>query len=411
MTPRRRSPSRARLILILGALSAFGPLSLDMYLPSLPSLARDLHTTAAATALTLTTCLVGLAVGQLFAGPVSDRFGRRRPLLIGITGYATTSLLCAIAPNVWTLLGLRLLQGFAGAAGIVVARAVVRDLYDGVAAARFFALLLTVNGLVPVAAPVVGGQLLRVTDWRGVFAVLGLIGVVLLVATVLGLPESLPAGRRRSGGSRDTLRILRRLLTDRAFMGYTMCSGLVLGAMFAYIAGSPFVLQTRYGLSSQVFSVVFAANALGIIAAGLLSGRLVGRVSPERLLVAGVLTCGGGAAVLAVAVFARTGLAGILPGLFLVVVSVGLVLPNATALALADRPDEAGTASALLGLAHFGIGAWAAPFVGIASSDTEVAMALTIATLAVSAAGALRLVRWRRSQPGSSPSIRSSRYG
>lgn len=391
MWSRSGPPSRARLVLILGALSSFGPLSMDMYLPSLPFLARDLHTTATATALTLTTCLVGLATGQLLAGPLSDRLGRRRPLVVGVAVYAAVSLACMIAPNIWALLGLRLLQGFAGAVGIVVARAVVRDLHSGIDAARFFALLLMVNGFAPVIAPVLGGQLLRITDWRGIFGVLGFIGVLLLLVVLLGLPETLPAAARRSGGLGDTLRIFRRLLTDGPFMGYTMCSGLVLGALFAYIAGSPFVLQKGYGLSSQLFSVIFAGNALGIIAVGHTSSRLVGRVTPERLLGVGTYLCGAGAAVLATAAFAGAGLPAILPGLFLVVASVGLVLPNATALALADHQHEAGTASALLGLVQFAVGAFAAPFAGLAGSDPVMPMALTIATLAVSALLVLKL--------------------
>ena len=394
MSPLGGSPSGSRLVLILGALSAFGPLSLDLYLPSLPSLARDLHTTTAASALTLTACLIGLAVGQLLSGPLSDQLGRRRPVIVGVAVYAAASGACMVAPNIWTLVALRLLQGFAGAAGIVVARAVVRDLHTGVDAAHFFALLLVINGLVPVIAPVLGSQLLRITDWRGVFGVLGLIGVLLLLAVVRGLPETLPVAARRSGSLRETLRILRRLLIDGPFMGYTICSGLVLGALFAYIAGSPFVLQTRYGLSSQMFSMIFAGNAVGIIAAGQISSRLVGRVTPERLLGAGVFMCGAGASVVLGAACTGAGLPAILPGLFLVVASVGLVLPNATALALADHPHEAGAASALLGLVQFAIGAGAAPFAGIAGSSADLPMALTITALAAGA-----LLAWALNQP------------
>src|ERR1022692_4662599 len=196
------SAGHARLVLILGALSSFAPLSIDMYLPALPAMARDLHTSAAAAQLSLTACLIGLATGQLLAGPLSDARGRRRPLLVGVAGYAVASALCVAAPSIWALLALRLVQGFAGAAGIVIARAIVRDLYDGDELARFYALLLMVNGAAPILAPIAGAQLLHFTTWRGVFAVLALIGAALLGAAAAGLPETLPPDRRRPGDGR-----------------------------------------------------------------------------------------------------------------------------------------------------------------------------------------------------------------
>jgi DHA1 family bicyclomycin/chloramphenicol resistance-like MFS transporter len=192
--------SQVRLVFIIGALSAFGPLSLDMYLPALPSLSQELGGTATQAQLTLTACLLGLAAGQVLAGPLSDALGRRRPLLAGLLGYTGASLLCALAPSVPILIGLRLLQGLAGAAGIVIARAVVRDLYSGTEAARFFSLTMAVNGLAPILAPILGGQLLRVTSWRGVFFVLAAIGLALVLVAALGLRETLPPPHRRSGG-------------------------------------------------------------------------------------------------------------------------------------------------------------------------------------------------------------------
>src|SRR5947209_4111624 len=218
------APSRLRLVLIIGALSAFGPLSLDMYLPALPSLSRDLGSGASQAQLTLTACLLGLASGQVIAGPQSDALGRRRPLLVGLLGYAVSSALCAVAPSVPVLIVLRLVQGLTGAAGIVIARAVVRDLYVGTEAARFYALTMLVNGLAPILAPIIGAQLLRVTSWRGVFLVLGAIGVVLFLAGALGLPETLPPERRRTGGIGPILLTFRRLLEDRVFVGYAVSS-------------------------------------------------------------------------------------------------------------------------------------------------------------------------------------------
>jgi DHA1 family bicyclomycin/chloramphenicol resistance-like MFS transporter len=357
-----------------------------MYLPGLPALARDLHTGATQTQLTLTGCLVGLAVGQLVVGSISDSRGRRVPLLVGLVGYAVTSLLCAITPSIYLLIVLRVLQGVAGGAGIVIARAVVRDLYSGVAAARFYALLMLVNGLAPILAPVFGSQLLRVGSWRGVFVTLGLIGAVLVAVAAIWLPETLPQERRRGGGLGVTLRTFRMLLADRLFLGCALTSGCSIAAMFAYIAGSPFVLEDIYGVSPQVFSLVFASNALGIIVAGQLSARLVGRIAPVALLTAGVVIgVSGGVTLLVVITVGGGGLAVVLPALFLVVASVGLVIPNATALALADHPQVAGSGSALLGLAQFIIGGAVAPLVGVGGTGTAFPMALVIAALGLAA--------------------------
>ncbi|HEY3502367.1 MAG TPA: multidrug effflux MFS transporter [Actinocatenispora sp.] len=372
-----------RVILILGGLSAFAPLSIDMYLPALPALTGDLTTTASAAQLSLTACLVGLAAGQLLAGPVSDVLGRRRPLVVGLVGYTVASVLCVFAPSVWVLVALRLVQGLAGAAGIVVSRAVVRDLRSGTAAAKLFAALMLVNGVAPVLAPTIGAQLLRFTTWRGVFVVLTVIGAGLLVAVLAGLPESLPPERRHTGGLADTGRSFRALVVDRRFVGYALTGGLVFAAMFAYISGSSFVLQEVYGLSAQTFGIVFGVNAVGIVAASQVSARLVDRFGPAALLRTGQLTAlVGGLALLAV-VLLGAGLPGVLPALFLVVGSVGLVTPNAMALALASHGRIAGTASAVLGVLQYVVGAAIAPLVGIAGTSTAVPMAAVIATLVV----------------------------
>ncbi len=390
-------PNRRRLILILGALSAFGPLSIDMYLPALPAMARNLHASTSAAQLTLTGCLIGLAAGQLVAGPVSDARGRRIPLLAGVAAYAVASAACIVAPDVWLLLALRFLQGLAGAAGIVIARAVVRDLYDDDEMARFYSYMLLVNGAAPIAAPVVGAQLLRVTDWRGVFAVLALIGLGLLLVVARWLPETWPPARRRPGGLTAVLHDGRALAADASFGRFALTTGLAFGAMFAYISGSSFVLQAKFGISPQVFSVIFAINGAGIIAAGQLSRRLLDRFSLHTLYVAGLSGSAiGGAGVLAAAV-AGAGLPLLLPALFVVVASIGFVLPNGTALALADQADRAGSASALIGSAQFAIGAVAAPLVGVAGSDTIFPMAIVISALGISAWA----IRPRQTEPGS----------
>jgi len=390
-----KKPRRVQLVFILGALTAFGPFSIDMYLPALPSLSRDFGTGAAQAQLTLSACLLGLALGQVIAGPISDALGRRRPLLVGLAAYALASLLCVVAPSVYAFVVLRFIQGFAGAAGIVIARAVVRDLHSGVAAARFFSLLMLVNGLAPILAPIFGGLLLRYTSWRGIFVVLAIIGTLLLLATATGLGETLPPDRRQSGGVRATITTFRQLLADRSYMGYALSCGLAFAAMFAYISGSPFVLQDIYGISPQLFSVIFGMNALGLVIVGQVNGRLVGRVSPTRLLVAGLIaTATGGVALLSVVTIGgmgamgamgAIGLVGILPSLFVVVSSLGFVLPNATALALSDHPRVAGSASALLGVLQYSIGAAAAPLVGAFGTGTALPMSVVIATLGCSA--------------------------
>jgi MFS transporter, DHA1 family, multidrug resistance protein len=376
---------RVRLVVILGALSAFGPLSIDMYLPSLPSLNRDLQASASTAQLTLSTCLLGLALGQVIAGPLSDSLGRRRPLLVGLVAYIVASLLCAVAPSVSLLIVMRLVQGAAGAAGIVIARATVRDLYSGIAVVRFFSVLTLVSGIAPIAAPIVGGLILQVASWRGVFLMLAILVSLMLLVVLTGLPETLPLQRRQRGELLTTLRIFRRLLADRLFVGYALSCGLSFAAMFAYISGSPFVIQNIYGLSPQAFSLIFGTNALGIAVVGQINGRLVGHVSPQKLLAGALTAVAVGGTALLLAVLGQSGLAGILPALFVVVASQGMVLPNATALALADYPSMAGSASALLGVLQFSIGAAVAPLVGAGGTVTALPMAMVIAALGICA--------------------------
>lgn len=379
--PSTRAPGRSRRLgfyIILGALSAMAPLSIDMYLPALPGLTRDLSAGASTVQLTLTACLVGLAVGQVLAGPVSDMWGRRRPMFAGIIAYTLACLACAVAPDVRLLIALRLIQGAAGAACIVISRAVVRDLHTGPAAARFFSMLMLVNGVAPVAAPVAGAQVLRFTSWRGVFVVLAVLGAAMAVS-VFGLRETLPPADRHKGGLRAALRTYRGLCADRVYIGYALASGLAFAAMFAYISGSPFVVQSIYGMSPQAFSLVFAVNSVGIVAFGQVSGFLSGRVRMSVLLRTGLLIGLAGGVLLVVAVFGGFGPAGVLPGLFFVAATVGLILPNAVALGLSGRPANiAGSASGLFGLTQFVIGGFTAPLVGVAGTHSAVPMALVI---------------------------------
>ena len=384
---------RIRLVVVLGSLSALGPLSIDLYLPGLPELSRALGASTSETQLTLTACLMGLALGQLLAGPLSDRQGRRRPLLVGLAAYAAASFACALSPTIYALIALRLVQGLAGAAGIVIARAIVRDLRSGAAAAQLFSVLMLVTGLAPILAPIIGGQLLQVTSWRGLFVLLAASGVLLLLASAAWLTETLPHERRDEGSWRETTRTFRRLLRDRVFMGYALVLGLAFGELFAYIAGSPFVIEDLYGVSPQVFAVVFGVNSVGIVACSQVNGLLVTRVGPRRLLTRGLVAGALAGVSLLVVSLAGIGLAGILPCLFVVVSSIGFVMPNATALALTEYPHVAGSASALLGLLQFAMGAAAAPLVGISGGSSAVAMAAVTATFGVLACVLLVLTR------------------
>ncbi|MGW7369368.1 multidrug effflux MFS transporter [Streptomyces sp. NPDC054841] len=388
--------------LVLGGLTALPPLSMDMYLPALPEVTGALRAPAATIQLTLTACLAGMALGQLVVGPMSDKWGRRRPLLIGMIVYVAATAVCAFAPTAELLIAFRLLQGLAGAAGIVIARAVVRDLYDGVEMARFFSTLMLISGVAPVVAPLIGGQILRVTDWRGVFHVLAVIGVLLTLVVAKWLHETLPPERRHSGGVGQALRTMRGLLADRVFTGYVLAGGLAFAALFAYISASPYVVQEIYGASPQTFSLLFGLNSIGLVAVGQINGKLlVGRVSLDKVLgfgLAVVMLAALALLLMTSGVFGRPGLAPVAAGLFVLMSAMGLTLPNTNAQALMRTPHAAGSASALLGTSSFLIGAVASPLVGIAGETTAVPMAVVQLVCALGAVACfLGLCRpWRR---------------
>ncbi|MFF8727669.1 multidrug effflux MFS transporter [Streptomyces sp. NPDC015171] len=383
--PTARHPAATRrtgvlVTLVLGGLTATPPLAMDMYLPSLPEVTHALHAPAATVQLTLTSCLAGMALGQLVVGPMSDRWGRRRPLLSGLAVYLLATALCAFAPNVETLVAFRLLQGLAGAAGIVIARAVVRDLYDGVAMARFFSTLMLISGVAPVVAPLIGGQILRVTDWRGVFVVLTAVGALLAAVVWRRLPETLAPADRHAGGFGQALRTMRGLLADLPFTGYTLAGGFAFAALFAYISASPFVIQEIYGASPQTFSLLFGVNSVGLMIAGQINGKvLVGRVSLDKVLAVGlavIVLASTALLLMASGVFGEAGLVPVATALFVLMSAMGITLPNAQSLALLRTRHAAGSASALLGTSSFLVGAVASPLVGVAGEHTAVPMAL-----------------------------------
>jgi len=381
MTKTTMTPGRLTLILILGSLAALGPLSIDMYLPAFPDMSRSFGASASLIQLSLTACMLGMALGQLIVGPLSDVRGRKRPLMIALLAYLLASLACAMAPTIEVLIALRFIQGAAGASGIVISRAIVRDLFEGPELTRFFAALSLVNGTAPILAPVIGGQLLRFGDWHFVFYLLAILSTLMLLAVALRLPETLPLERRVEGNLTTTLKTFGRLLTDRVFIGYAFAQAFVMGAMFAYISGSPFVLQNIYGASPQQFSFLFGLNGIGIILAAQIAGRLAGRVDSERLMRISLTVVASASIFLFLALTLTDQLIFVMIPLFFVVSSVGLISTLGFTLAMQNYGATAGSASALLGLLPMLVGSLVSPLVGIMGEQSAVPMGLIIMTL------------------------------
>ncbi|MFL5846934.1 MAG: multidrug effflux MFS transporter [Solirubrobacteraceae bacterium] len=384
------------LAAVLALLTIFGPISMDLYLPVLPRLTDELGTATSVAQLTITACLLGLALGQVVAGPLSDRFGRRRPLLVGVVAFIATSIGCAISPSVEVLVGARFVQGLAGAVGIVIAQAAGRDIYSGGRLARYYGRLTMLGGLTAIAGPVAGGQLAKVTDWRGTFLFLALVGAVILAAVVFVMRETLPPERRIAGGLGQTVGDFRRLVGDRVFLGAVLVTGFANAALFAYLSGATFVLQDIYGLSPQGYSLAFGLNSLGFMIFGFLSGRATERWSAARTLPAGLVMCLVGSSGMLLTATLHLPLVAVLLSLLTMVSGVAAITPPASALALASYPDMAGTAGSLLGLARFGFGGFAAPLIGLAGSGSALPLGIvTVAPMALAAWSYAALVRSR----------------
>jgi DHA1 family bicyclomycin/chloramphenicol resistance-like MFS transporter len=376
---------RLRIVLLLGSLVAIGPLTTDMYLPSLPAIGAELHAGPSSVQLTLTATLIGLALGQLLVGPVSDVTGRRRPLLVGVAVHIAASALCLVASSLAVLDVLRVLQGLGAATSTVIAMAIVRDLFSGSAAAGVLSRLMLVTGVSPILAPTLGGLVLQWTNWRGVFVVIAAAALLIAVVSAFALPETLPVTRRRSGGVAGSLRDYRALLGDRVFLGLILLTGVVMSTVFAFVSGSPYVFQTHFGLDEQEFGYVFGVGAFWVVIATQLNARLLRRHVPHRILVPALVAAAISAALLlGLGGSGVAGMAGTLIPLWMVLFCAGLALPNAPALALSRHGEAAGTAAALLGAVQFGVGALAAPLVGLlgtgpASMGVVIAMALVLA--------------------------------
>lgn len=374
-SPATGQPSEFKLILILGSLSALGPLSIDMYLPSFPALAESLGTSVASVQLTLATYLAGLAFGQIVYGPLSDRFGRRLPLMAGLGLYAAASLACALAPSLPMLAIARFVQALGGCAGMVVSRAVVRDRFGPADSARIYSSLMLVMGAAPILAPLIGAQVLLFSGWRAIFGVLGLTSVAIVTNIALSLPESLPVTARNRRGPGELAGDFAEALRNRRFVRLSVAGGMIQGAMFAYISGSPFVFIELFGIPADRFGWLFGLNALGLIASSQINRFLVPRFGPERILRTASL---GAATAFGVHVFAAA-FGGspllMLAAIFCGLSTIGFVLPNATALAMAPWERKAGVASATLGTLQSTCAALAAAAVGVLANGTALPMA------------------------------------
>lgn len=382
---------------LLLLLTVFGPISMDLYLPALPALTVELEAATSVAQLTVTACLIGLAAGQLIAGPLSDRFGRRGILLIGIAAYIATSAMCALSPSMELLIVARLAQGLAGGVGIVIAQAAGRDIYAGGALIRFYGRLTVIGGFAAVVGPLLGGLLNGVTDWRGLFVFLAVIGAGILVVTLRMFTETLPLDQRIRGGFSHTLRDFRLLVSDRVFAGAVLNQGFLYAALFAYLAGSTFVLQDVYGLTPLGYAAAFGLNSAGFMVFGYLGGRSAERWSIRGTLAIGILLAGIGAAGVLLSGLASMPLWVIIVSLFALVGGVAISSPPATTLALVGYPQIAGTASSLLGMVRFGFGGVAAPLVGVAGATSILPFGIVTVT-AVTLAGVAYLPVFARAR-------------
>lgn len=374
-----------RLYLVLGSLIMLAPLATDLYLPGLPDLAASLVATSAEAQLTISATIIGLALGQLVMGPISDRTGRRPPVLLGFAVFVVVSLLAAAAPSIGVLLVLRFVQGFAGSAGTVIARACVRDLVEGAAAARVLSRLILVMGLAPVLGPVLGGQLLRFTDWRGLFVVLAVLGLVILVSAYFLLPETHPEHARLDGHPREQWAEVRRLLRDRAFVGYLGVGSFLGVILFSWISSSSFVLTAQYGITPQQYSAVFACTATAFILGAQVNAWSVSRIGPRHALLRGLTIITTASLLLLVAVVRDAPLPWVVAAAVVALGGYGGMAANSQALAMTPNGHVAGTSSALLGTSQFFAGALVPPIVSVLVPGVW-AMA---ATMMLAALGAL----------------------
>ena len=358
---------RLGLALLLSMLGILAPLNIDMYLPGFPLIAEDLNARVSLVQLSLTACLLGLAAGQLVVGPLSDARGRRKPLIISVFLFALSSLLCAVAPTIEVLIIARFLQGFTASGGVVLSRAVVSDVFTGRELTKFFALLMVINAVAPMAAPIAGGAILALpfAGWPGIFYFLSLLGFIMLVIVSVRLPETLPPEKRIPSSIGASVRTMGSLFKARPFIGYALVVGLVHGGSFAYVAGTPFVYQGIYGVSPQVFSILFGINGIAMILGSFIIGKFGGIVSEHRLLQGAVVTAVTATFVLLIMTIIQGPLASLVISIFVYMIAVGMTFTSSFTLAMKNQGHRAGSASAIVGMLPLIIGSIVSPLVGI----------------------------------------------
>lgn len=377
------STPRKLLIILLASLTAFAPLSIDMYLPSFPRIAENFGVAVSRVELSLSTFLVGLAVGQLLYGTATDRFGRKRPLYVGLSVYCLASVLCAFAPNIEALIVLRFFQALGACGGIVIARATVRDLFDHSESARVFSLLMLVMGVAPILAPLIGGYVALLFGWRAIFGVVAVISAAALAAVYSSLPETREPDR--SVKISHTLGIYASILKDRSFLGFTLAGGFAAAGMFAYITGSPFVFIELFGIPAENYGWIFGSNAFGLIALSQINGRLVRTVNPTFILRVCLMLTAAFSLFLIAAGLLNFGFWGVAVAVFLYIASLGMIFPNSTAGALAARSEQAGSASALIGSLQYALAAAASTLVSYLNTGTAASMTVTIGVCGLAA--------------------------
>ncbi|MFN4000721.1 multidrug effflux MFS transporter [Microcella sp.] len=390
---------RAVYVIVLGALTALGPFTIDLYLPAFPQVEADLAVSAAAIQLTLTATTIGFAFGQLLVGPWSDAVGRRLPLILATSLHVLASLGVALAPDITWLMAFRVLQGFGAAAGGVVAMATVRDLFGGYPLVRMLSRLSLVNGLAPILAPVIGSQLLLIMPWRGLFVVLAAYGVVIVIAASLLIVETLPPARRVDKGHATIRDRYRVLFADRVFIGVAIIGGMSFSGLFAYLSASPFLFQEVYGLDPQGYGLLFAMNSIGVVAGVQISSRLAKRIAPQWILSVSTLVLLGSSVAIIVLDLADAGFWGTVVPLWFFITACGFGFPMVQALALANHGKEAGTAASLLGAMNFGLAGLLSPIVGLFGIANAVPMGAVMAATSVVSIASLWLIVRPRTVP------------
>lgn len=378
MIEQKKAKPSLFLIIILGLLTAFGPFSIDMYLPALPEISNDFNTSTSNTQLTLTLFMIGLAIGQVFVGPLSDFIGRKKPLMVALVVYTIASILCVFAPNIYVVMALRFIQGFTGGAGAVISRAMSSDLYSGKALTKFLAVLMLVNGVAPILAPVLGGIILEFSTWKTVFVVLTAFGAIMFCLSLYKLTESLPENNRSSGRISEILGDFKELLKNPKFLLPLFIQGSTFALLFSYISASPFIVQSVYGVSSFEFSWMFAFNGLGLIFSGQLVNKLVDRFDEHILMKVFAFVQIIGVIIVSITLLNSWSIWILMIGFFILVSPVSAIGTTGFSIAMANNKRGAGSASSLLGLSQFAFGGLVTPLVGIKGEHDVIPYVLTI---------------------------------